>query len=334
MSREEAIRQLQAGVLDVIFTVDLFNEGVDIPSIDTLLFVRPTESLTVFTQQVGRGLRLFDGKPYCTIIDLIGNYRNAGLKLSLFNAETTPVKENARSFIPETAFGCLIDLEVGIINFLEQLSLKKQPRKEKLQVSYMDLKREIGRRPTYLELHLQGKADSKEYRQEFKAYCGFLHWAGELDEQETEMFLKHQEWLKEVESTVMTKSYKMVVLLYMLERGSLDWIKPITAVDVTPFFHQYLTEKEYRKRIDFSDSETRSLWEYNKDKVSKLIARMPMSKWSGSSKELVTFDNNKFTLKINVLPEELGLLQQWTKEICLYRLHLHFERREVKGKFF
>ena len=51
-------------------------------SIDTLLFVRPTESFAVFTQQVGRALRLFDGKSYCTIIDLIGNYRNVDLKLS------------------------------------------------------------------------------------------------------------------------------------------------------------------------------------------------------------------------------------------------------------
>jgi superfamily II DNA or RNA helicase len=52
------------------------NEGVDIPAVDTLLFVRPTESLTVYVQQVGRGLRLHEGKTHCTIIDLIGNYRN------------------------------------------------------------------------------------------------------------------------------------------------------------------------------------------------------------------------------------------------------------------
>jgi hypothetical protein len=130
----------------------------------------------------------------------------------------------------------------------------------------------------------------------------------------------------------MTKSYKMVVLLYMLERGSLDWIKPITAADAAPFFHQFFMEKEFRKRIDFSDSETRSLWEYNQAKVSKLIARMPLTKWSGSSMGLVTFENVQFSLNVHVLPEELVLLRQWTREICLYRLHLHFERREEKGK--
>ncbi|OMF11773.1 hypothetical protein BK131_20070 [Paenibacillus amylolyticus] len=63
-----------------MLTVDLFNEGTDIPRVDTLLFVRPTESLTVFTQQVGRGLRLAEGKSHCIIIDLIGNYRNADVK--------------------------------------------------------------------------------------------------------------------------------------------------------------------------------------------------------------------------------------------------------------
>jgi hypothetical protein len=82
----------------------------------------------------------------------------------LFHVGAAPEKENASVFIPEAAIGCLINLEVGIINFLEQLSLKKQPRKDKLRVSYMELKREIGRRPTYLELRLQGKADSKKSR--------------------------------------------------------------------------------------------------------------------------------------------------------------------------
>ncbi len=76
----EAIQRLETRELELILTVDLFNEGVDIPTVDTLLFMRPTESLTVFTQQVGRGLRVHEGKETCHIIDLIGDYRNADLK--------------------------------------------------------------------------------------------------------------------------------------------------------------------------------------------------------------------------------------------------------------
>ena len=59
--------------MNLLFTVDLFNEGVDVPEIDTVLFLRPTESATVFLQQLGRGLRLADDKPCLTVLDFIGN---------------------------------------------------------------------------------------------------------------------------------------------------------------------------------------------------------------------------------------------------------------------
>ena len=89
---------------------------------------------------------------------------------------------------------------------------------------------------------------------------------------------------------------------------------------------QYLTEKEYRKRIDLSDKAGKQLWEYNEAKVSSLIARMPMTKWSGSSKGLITFENNVFQLTFDIVEEDQHMLYQWTKEICEYRLHQYFER--------
>ena len=73
--REVAIAQLESGKLQALFTVDLFNEGVDIPRVDTVLFLRPTESATVFLQQLGRGLRLHREKPCLTVLDFIGNAR-------------------------------------------------------------------------------------------------------------------------------------------------------------------------------------------------------------------------------------------------------------------
>lgn len=71
--RRAALEALRARNINAIFTVDLFNEGVDIPEIDTVLFLRPTESATVFLQQLGRGLRLADDKPCLTVLDFIGN---------------------------------------------------------------------------------------------------------------------------------------------------------------------------------------------------------------------------------------------------------------------
>jgi superfamily II DNA or RNA helicase len=110
--------------------VNLFNEGVDIPSVDTLLFVRPTESLTVFTQQIGRGLRLNPGKEHCVIIDLIGNYRNADIKLSLFDTE--PNHSKSKKIVPKVPDFCEIDLDLKVINLLEEKARKRQPRREKL----------------------------------------------------------------------------------------------------------------------------------------------------------------------------------------------------------
>lgn len=73
--RAEAIRLLSSGQLRVVFSVDLFNEGVDVPSVDTLLLLRPTDSPTVFLQQLGRGLRRSPGKTACTVLDFVGQHR-------------------------------------------------------------------------------------------------------------------------------------------------------------------------------------------------------------------------------------------------------------------
>ncbi|WP_066636988.1 DUF3427 domain-containing protein [Serinicoccus hydrothermalis] len=73
--REAALSDLRAGRLSILFTADLFNEGVDIPDVDTLLFLRPTDSATVFLQQLGRGLRQRPDKPVLTVLDFVGNQR-------------------------------------------------------------------------------------------------------------------------------------------------------------------------------------------------------------------------------------------------------------------
>lgn len=73
--RELALRDLDAGRIQVLFSVDLFNEGVDLPNVDTLLLLRPTDSATLFLQQLGRGLRKAHGKSACTVLDFVGQHR-------------------------------------------------------------------------------------------------------------------------------------------------------------------------------------------------------------------------------------------------------------------
>ncbi len=73
--RREALRDLAARRVNVVFSVDLFNEGVDVPTVDTLLLLRPTDSPTLFLQQLGRGLRRIAGKTVCTVLDFVGHHR-------------------------------------------------------------------------------------------------------------------------------------------------------------------------------------------------------------------------------------------------------------------
>src|SRR5699024_10093055 len=232
ISREQAIQKLESREFDIIFTVDLFNEGVDIPSVDTLLFARPTESLVVFTQQIGRGLREFAGKETCVIIDLIGNYRHADTKLQVFNRQG--MESKAVNIVPEVPDTCEIHLETNVIDLLKELRRKRSPRRERIFADYVRVKERLGRRPTYREVHLYGKENSREYRQAFGGYFAFLNAKGELSEDEAEVYNTYYHWLNKVEKELMTKSYKMVVLEYLLQKGPDLWHKPVTANEVAP----------------------------------------------------------------------------------------------------
>ncbi|MCX7547056.1 DUF3427 domain-containing protein [Xanthomarina sp. F1114] len=111
-----AIRQkLEKKEINYLFVVDMFNEGIDIPQIDTLLFLRPTESLTIFLQQLGRGLRLYEEKDSLTVLDFVGNAHSEYNFESKFRAligktNTTVVKEVEDNF-PHLPLGCSIILE-------------------------------------------------------------------------------------------------------------------------------------------------------------------------------------------------------------------------------
>ena len=113
--RKNASKNLIDGNIKVIFTVDLFNEGVDIPQINTILFLRPTESLTIFLQQLGRGLRIADGKECLTVLDFIGqsnkNYKFADKYRALIGKTKKSVESYVKDGFVSLPKGCFIKLE-------------------------------------------------------------------------------------------------------------------------------------------------------------------------------------------------------------------------------
>ncbi|PWU52338.1 DUF3427 domain-containing protein [Micromonospora sp. S4605] len=109
------LRDFRAGKLRVLFTVDLFNEGVDLPMVDTILMLRPTESATIFLQQLGRGLRLDDDKPCLTVLDFIGgqhaNFRFDLRWRALTGVSRRAVYEAVEQDFPTLPSGCHIELD-------------------------------------------------------------------------------------------------------------------------------------------------------------------------------------------------------------------------------
>lgn len=113
--RRQAIDDLKRGNLRVLFSVDLFNEGVDIPSVDTLLLLRPTDSPTVFLQQLGRGLRKEEGKSICTILDFVGQhhrefklYRRFG---AILGGGRKQIEKQVAGGFPFLPSGCHMELD-------------------------------------------------------------------------------------------------------------------------------------------------------------------------------------------------------------------------------
>lgn len=113
--REELRLKFQKGEVNFLFVVDIFNEGVDIPEIDTVLFLRPTESLTVFLQQLGRGLRLTEGKDLLTVLDFVANsrpeYDFEGKFRALVGKTNTSIQKELERDFPHLPLGCSIVLE-------------------------------------------------------------------------------------------------------------------------------------------------------------------------------------------------------------------------------
>lgn len=113
--REAALKDLAAGRVRVVFSVDLFNEGVDVPTVDTLLMLRPTESPTLFLQQLGRGLRRSKDKGFCTVLDFVGTHRQEfrfdRRYQALLGGTRRELENSVRQGFPFLPAGCYMHLD-------------------------------------------------------------------------------------------------------------------------------------------------------------------------------------------------------------------------------
>ena len=157
--RVEVTKKLENGELEYIFTVDLFNEGIDIPSLNQIVMLRNTQSSIIFIQQLGRGLRKFPGKDYVTVIDFLGNYKNNYLIPIALNGDKSRDKDQVvrESKLPQVIDVSTINFtEVASQRILDSLEKIKLDSMRELKKSYEDLKAKLGRAPLLYDFYQYG----------------------------------------------------------------------------------------------------------------------------------------------------------------------------------
>ncbi len=186
--RDQLISDFRDNKYQVAFTVDLFNEGVDFPNVRVLLFLRPTESKTVFIQQLGRGLRLCAGKERVKILDFIGNYRRANqIRKYLSKASrATQVAQDGRirrkiEYVYST--GCEVVFDQAVEEILDRQDAQDLGvSKEDLKEEYFSLAEQLERKPSRSDLDIHGEYKSFLYATHFGSWVAFLREVGEYTE--------------------------------------------------------------------------------------------------------------------------------------------------------
>ncbi|PRQ01230.1 DEAD/DEAH box helicase family protein [Enhygromyxa salina] len=219
--RERVLAELEAGVVEALVAVDLFNEGLDVPRIDRVVMLRPTASPVVFLQQLGRGLRVAEGKASLQVIDFVGNH-----KVFLQRVRTllslSPKPPSLHEFLRDQAAlhlpaGCRVELELEVIDLLAKL-LPAGSRNETVRI-YRELREARGIRPTPGELARRG-LNPASVRSQHGHWYGFVEAEGDLSAIERQAVSGH-DWLRQLERSSMTKSFKMVVLEVLLAHDAL-----------------------------------------------------------------------------------------------------------------
>lgn len=171
-SRENAVRELTDGKLQYIITVDIFNEGVDIPILNQIVMMRPTKSSIIFLQQLGRGLRKFDHKEFVTVLDFIGNYDENYMIPMAFDRSHTSNKEKILKQMINPSISGVSTIhfeEVARNRILEAVSKARLNDMNHFKSAYQSLKDKIGLRfPMLLDFAKMGSIDVPDIIDKFK----------------------------------------------------------------------------------------------------------------------------------------------------------------------
>ncbi len=326
--RRGAIRQLRDGELDVIFSVDVFNEGVDVPEIDTVLMLRPTDSPIVFLQQLGRGLRPSDGKPELRVVDFIGNHRSFLMRprtLLSLGSGSIPSNQKLLDAVRSGAFdlppGCSVDYELSLVEMFEELAkLHGKSVVEEYCRSYFE---DEGVRPSAAQVFAAGY-NPGALRQKFGGWFSFLESLDLLTEKERQVLARHEESLATFETESVTKSYKLVALRAMLRDHTLRDGAPVGSVAASSL---ELIRADPRLIADTQNRELGDLDQVDPTTWARFWRGWPLSHLAGEESTRASQfrfadrdDAEWFQPRFTVAPEDGETFDEMVAELIEWRL--------------
>ena len=327
VERSHAISGLKLGTFQVVFCVDLFNEGVDIPEIDTVLFLRPTESTVVFLQQLGRGLRKYEGKAELTVLDFIGNYKRAHHIPFLLAGKNPLTAQDGKGYGThevEYPDGCFVNFDFRLIDLFIEMR-KSDPLKKRLQDEYWRIHREVGRRPTRMDIYLGSDIPFKHYLRD-DGWYGFLKSIGELrEEEETWLHTPVPNFLREIERTSMSKSYKIPTLLCFVDDDN-NWVSKVEKSDLVKSWRSYYSDSVHNKDM-LRDESSKNWVSWNDDRLANLAIKNPVYYLSHTPYFHYDEVNKIFYIDDSLTRYLTPKLAMHYKDILNWRTHNYFAKR-------
>lgn len=303
MDRREAVDKLKKGQLNIIFSVDMFNEGLDIPEIDMILLLRPTESPTVFLQQLGRGLRKYKDKKYVNILDFIGNYKKAHLIPFFLSGDlkdiTLKAKEGKLPREEDYPEDCIVDFDFQVIDIFKKMVEQQKNIFDLVVEDFNRIKEDLKARPsriqmyTYMDDDLYNVIRSRGELNIFNDYLGFLNKIDELLEEEKQ-FLNTKAYglINNIEKTSMTKTYKMPLLLAFYNDGNIK-VK-LDEESIFKSFREFYAKPSNAVDLLRHDS-TKNYESFNKKDYLR-VAENPIKAFLNSAKDYFYRDKSYFYL--------------------------------------
>lgn len=279
--RNIALSKLTSGELKVIFSVDMFNEGLDVPAIDMVMFLRPTQSPTIFLQQLGRGLRKFKDKKYLNVLDFIGNYKKANLVPFLLSGKEYSASECKKNKQGDYEFPeeCIVDFDFKIIDIFKKQAEREMKVKDKVKEQFEIVSQMLGYRPSRVELftYMDDEVYQNIRSKAMNPFSNYLEYIKENDkltyDEEILYNSRGREFINMIETTSMSKTYKMPVLLAFYNDGDIKM--EILEDDIYKSFYNF-----YRKgsnKVDMlKDKGTREFETWDKKKYVSLANNNPI----------------------------------------------------------